>query len=108
VVLKLPEFPPVAMAVQLPPLEVEALDDELLLEELLEELLDELVELVEPVVEELELLLEEDEPPLEPLIVPAEAVSVTLSSRAPSSRRSIRRLCAPAPRFAKVAGVMAA
>jgi hypothetical protein len=55
VVLKLPEFPPVAIVVQLPP-PVLLLEDELELE-----LLEELVELVEPVVEldeldELELL----------------------------------------------------
>jgi hypothetical protein len=93
-VLKLPEFPPVAMGVQLPPPELllddELLDDELelldeeleeleLLEELLEELLD----------EELELLL--DEPEL-PLIEPVEAVSVTRSSLAPSSRLTILKV----------------
>jgi hypothetical protein len=55
------------------PLVVELLLDELLLELLLDE-------------EELELL---DEPvPELPLMVPAEAVSVTLSSLDPSSRRS--------------------
>src|SRR5689334_11281427 len=90
------------------------LDEELLLEELLleDELeLDELLleELVEP-VEELELLDDEElellvELVLElPLIEPAEAVRVTLSRRAPSSRRLIRNVCVPAARLLKVAG----
>jgi hypothetical protein len=69
VVLKLPDWPPDLISVQLPPPELELLEeDELELLELLDEL-DELPledELVEPVVEELELeelelLLEEDE-----------------------------------------------
>jgi hypothetical protein len=82
------------------------------------ELLLELDELVEPVVEpvllledELELLLELElleEPELPPVIVPAEAVRVTRSSLAPSSRRSIRKVCEPAPRLPKIAGVMLA
>jgi hypothetical protein len=78
---------------------------ELLLEEELEELLDD--ELEAPLEElllddELELVVE-----LElPLIVPAEAVRVTRSSLAPSSRLTIRRVCAPAARLLKVAGVI--
>jgi hypothetical protein len=90
-------------------LELDELLDEELLELLLEELLvellldEELDELVIPLLEEeLELLLDElvepvveldelEEPPLElPLIDPAEAVRVTRSRRAPSSRRLIR------------------
>jgi hypothetical protein len=74
-------------------------DEELELEELLldeEELLeDELLD------EELELVVE-----LLPLIEPAEAVKVTRSSLAPSSRRRIRSVCAPAARLLKVAGVI--
>jgi hypothetical protein len=63
---------------------LEELDDELELLVLEEELLDELED-------ELELLeLDELELPPSPLIVPAEAVSVTRSSRAPSSRLEIR------------------
>lgn len=89
--LKLPD-PPVTVT-QLPPPELELLlddeleleellDDELLLEEELELLDDEL--LLDEELDELELLDE-----LEPaLIWPAEAVNVTLSSFAPSSRRS--------------------
>jgi hypothetical protein len=70
-----------------------------LLDEELELLLDELVELVEPVVEVVE-LDELEEPPLElPLIEPAEAVKVTRSSRAPSSRRLMRSVCVPAARL---------
>jgi hypothetical protein len=121
--LKLPEFPPVAIAVQVPPPEDELLElllDEELLElddeelELLEELL--LLELLEELEEELlldelddELELLEDEElleelePLEPVIVPAEAVSVTRSSFAPSSRRSILRVCEPTARLLNVA-----
>jgi len=75
-------------------------DEELLLEELLldeDELLEELLE-----DEELELL---DEPEL-PSIAPEETVRVTLSSRAPSSRLTIRSVCAPAARLLKVAGVI--
>jgi 8-oxo-dGTP pyrophosphatase MutT (NUDIX family) len=98
--LKLPELPPVAIVVQLPPPE---LDDELLLVEPvveLELLLDEelLDELVEPVVEldELELLeldeLELLEVPPPPPIVPADGVNVTRSSREPSSRLLIRNV----------------
>ena len=89
--------------------------DELLLEELdedeleLEELLldDELLELddEELLLDDEELLLE-DELELEPLIEPAETVRVTRSSRAPSSRRTIRKVCAPAERLLKVAGVI--
>jgi hypothetical protein len=69
-------------------LELDELDElELLLE--LDELLDEEEEeLLELVVPEDELELEEELEP--PLIEPAEAVSVTRSSRAPSSRLLIR------------------
>jgi hypothetical protein len=66
---------------------LEELDDELELLALEVELLDELedeLELLE--LDELELL----ELPPSPLIVPAEAVNVTRSSRAPSSRLEIR------------------
>jgi hypothetical protein len=80
------------------PLEV----DELLLEvELPEELL----------VEELEVLVEEllEEELLEPSpIEPAEAVRITQSSLEPSSRRTMRSVCAPAARLLKVAGVSVA
>jgi hypothetical protein len=79
--------------------------EELLLEEL-ELVEDEELELDELLLEELELdeeLLELDEP--EALIEPAEATRVTLSSLAPSSRRTIRSVCAPADRLLKVAGV---
>jgi hypothetical protein len=83
---------------------------ELLLEEELELLLE-----VAPEEEELEeLLLEEelellelelvDEPLL--LIEPVEAVRVTRSSLAPSSRLTIRSVCVPAARPVKVAGVI--
>jgi hypothetical protein len=69
---------------------VELLLDEELLELLLEdEELDELDEL----------LLDDETPP----IVPVEAVSVTRSSREPSSRRTIRSVCEPAARLLKVA-----
>ena len=110
VVLKFPELPPVATGVQLPPPELELLE----LEELDELLLDDELELEEDKPEELELLDDElelldeelllDEGP--PLIVPMEAVSVTLSSLAPSSRLSIRNVCEPAARLLKVAGVI--
>lgn len=74
---------------------------ELELEELLEELEllleDELLEL-----DELELLLDEFEPSS---IVPADAVNVTASSAAPSSRLSILKVCAPAARLLNVARV---
>jgi hypothetical protein len=90
------ELDELLLELELAPLE---LDDELDELELLE-----LEELVEPVVElelleeeleldELELLLDDEleEPPLElPPIEPAEAVRVTRSRRAPSSRRLIR------------------
>jgi hypothetical protein len=80
---------------------LEELDDELLeLEELEELLLDE--ELEDELDEEL-LLDEELELGAMPLIVPTEAVRVTLSSRAPSSRRTIRSVCKPAARLLKVA-----
>jgi hypothetical protein len=101
-VLKLPELPPVAIGVQLAPPELlldELLEDELLDEEL-EPLLEELEELL--LDDELELLDEELEPPL---IVPPEAVSVTRSSLAPSSLRSILKVCEPAARLLNVAGV---
>jgi hypothetical protein len=93
--LKLPELPPVAIGVQVPPPEL-LLDEELeelelllLDEELeLEELLDDVPELEDELLDdELELLL--DEPPELP-IEPVEAVNVTRSSREPSSRRLIR------------------
>jgi hypothetical protein len=91
--LKLPELPPVAIAVQVPPELEELLELELLLDELppLEDelLLDDEEELLEDDELELEELVELDEPlPLS--IVPAEAVSVILSSLAPSSRLRIR------------------
>jgi hypothetical protein len=103
VVLKLPDCPPVAIAVQLPPPEV--LDEELELDEL--ELLDDVLEddelelppEDEELEDELELLELLDEPPELPLIVPAEAVSVTRSSLEPSSRRRIRKVCVPADRL---------
>jgi hypothetical protein len=97
--------------------ELEELDELLLeleeLEELEDALLDELLleldELVVPLLEEelelleLEELLDDDEleePPLElPPIEPAEAVRVTRSSRAPSSRRLMRSVCVPAARL---------
>jgi hypothetical protein len=97
-------------------LEDDELDEELeLLEELLldeddeelleDELLDEL-ELEAPELDD-ELELEELDVVLElPLIEPVEAVSVTRSSLAPSSRLTIRRVCAPAARLLKVAGVI--
>jgi hypothetical protein len=81
-----PEFSPLP--------ELEELEVELLLEEL-ELLLDELLE-----DELLDELLLDDETPL---IVPVEAVSVTRSSREPSSRRTIRSVCEPAARLLKVA-----
>ena len=84
--------------------ELDVLEDELV-EELLE--LDELAPLDEELLLEDELLelvvLDEL-----PLIEPAEAVKVTRSSLAPSSRRTIRSVCAPAARLLKVAGVMVA
>jgi hypothetical protein len=54
VVLKLPELPPAAIGVQLPP------PDELLLEELLDELEDELELLLEELLELLDELLEDE------------------------------------------------
>jgi hypothetical protein len=77
------------------------LDDELELLLELDELLldDELLELLEDELLELEELVP-------PLNTPAEAVKVTRSSLAPSSRRSIRSVCEPAARLLKVAGVM--
>jgi hypothetical protein len=106
-VLKLPDWPPVLMSVQLPPPELELLElleeelDELLDEELLL-LLDEL--LLDELDEELLELLDELEPPL--LIEPVDAVRVTLSSFAPSSRRSIRSVWEPAARPLKAIGAM--
>jgi hypothetical protein len=80
-----------------PELEEELLlDDELVAPELEEELL--LDDELELAVVELEL----------PLIVPAEAVRVTRSSLAPSSRLRILKVCAPAARLLKVAGVIVA
>jgi len=74
--------------------------DELLLEELDEdELLDELELLLD------DELLELDELEAE-TIEPAEAVRVTLSNLAPSSRLEIRNVWLPADRLLKVAGVM--
>ena len=97
--------------------EEELLELELLLDEE-EELLDELEELLldeeleEPLVDELEELLDEELElevvELLPLIEPAEAVRVTRSSRAPSSRLTIRSVCEPAARLLKVAGVRVA
>jgi hypothetical protein len=80
------------------PEELELLEDEeLLLDEELEELLEEDEELEELLLdeellelEELEVLLLDDELELPPLIEPVEAVRVTLSSLAPSSRLLIR------------------
>jgi hypothetical protein len=70
-------------------------DEELVLDEELEELLDEDEELEEllldeELLDEVEELLELEELELLPLIEPAEAVSVTRSSLAPSSRLLIR------------------
>jgi hypothetical protein len=65
-------------------------------------MLQQLCELQPP--EELEL----DEELLEPPIEPVEAVRVTRSSLAPSSRLRIRSVCAPAARLLKVAGVIVA
>jgi hypothetical protein len=76
--------------------------DELLLDEELDELELDAPELEDELLEELELDVVE----LEPLIEPAEAVKVTRSSLAPSSRLTIRRVCAPAARLLKVAGVI--
>ena len=93
--------------------ELEELLLELLLDDELELLLeDELLEVMP--LEELELLLDDELLELDelevveelPLIEPAEAVRVTRSSRAPSSRRTIRSVCVPAARLLKVAGVM--
>ena len=92
----------------MPPVVLELLLEEELLEEdeLLDEELDELDELEAPLEE---LLLDEDEdellvpPPV--VIAPAEAVSVTRSSFAPSSRRSMRKVCDPAFKPLNVAGV---
>jgi hypothetical protein len=78
------------------------LEEELLLEPVLEDELDELLD-----DEELELLVELVVLEL-PLIEPAEAVRVTRSSLAPSSRRLMRRVCVPADRLLKVAGVSVA
>jgi hypothetical protein len=82
------------------------LDDEELLElEELDELLldeDELLELedvLDVLLEELELVL------LDPLIEPVDAVSVTRSIRAPSSRRCSRKVCEPAARLLNVVRV---
>jgi hypothetical protein len=117
-----PVFEGVAVQLTAPPLDdvdEELLLDELELEELLldedELLLDDELELLEELDEDelLEELLLEDElleldeelEPEEPLIEPADAVKVTRSSLAPSSRRTIRSVCAPAERLLKVAGV---
>jgi hypothetical protein len=40
-----------------------------------------------------------------PLIVPAEAVKLTRSNCAPSSRRSMRSVCEPADKLLNVAGL---
>ena len=95
------------------PVEVEVeveLVDELVLLEAPEVLVLE-VELVllepEVLVLDVELVLDEELELLEPPpIVPAEAVSVTRSSLAPSSRRTIRSVCAPAATLLNVAGVI--
>ena len=89
---------------QVPPL-LELLDELELLEELLELLLDEELEELEFEAPELEDELEELLVP-PPLIAPAEAVRVTRSILAPSSRRRIRSVWAPAARLLKVAGAM--
>jgi hypothetical protein len=78
----------------------ELLEDEELEELLLDEELDELLE------DELELLeLDELLLVLPPLIEPAAVLNTTDSSFAPSSRRRIRRVWAPAARLVKVATV---
>jgi CHASE3 domain sensor protein len=87
-------------------------EEELELEELLDDELDELELLLEDdeelddELDELELL--ELEPLEEPLIDPAEAVSVTRSILDPSSRRRMRSVWEPAARLLKVAGVRVA
>jgi hypothetical protein len=81
-------------------LEDEELEDELELEELLLEDELELLELEELLDEELEL---EELELVRPLIEPADAVSVTRSIRAPSSRRTIRSVCVPAARLLNIA-----
>jgi hypothetical protein len=78
---------------------------ELLEDEELEELLLEELELEVPELDEDEELLELEELEL-PLIEPAEAVNVTLSSLAPSSRLTILKVWEPAARLLKVAGVI--
>ncbi len=111
-------WPPLVLVV-VELLEDELLDEleELLLEELVEllledevELLLELDELEVPLLEdELELLLELELLEVPPrMIVPAEGVSVTRSSRAPSSRRLIRSVCVPAARLLKTGSVRVA
>lgn len=114
--------PEIAVAVRVPegatpqavPEELELLlEDELevLLDEEELELEDELEELLldEVLVLLLELLLDEElELEDEPLIVPAEAVRVMRSRRAPSSRLTMRSVCVPAARLLKVAGAMVA
>jgi hypothetical protein len=103
--------PETLRGIRVPPVVEELLDEELLEELLLEdEELDEEL-LLEEELDELELEDEElDDELLElevaPLIVPAEAVSVTRSSLAPSSRRTILKVCVPADRLLKVAGVI--
>jgi hypothetical protein len=100
--------------VELPVVELLLEDEELLLDEVLELLDEEL--LLDEVLPVLELLLEEE---LElllvelvvlelPLIEPVEAVRVTRSRRAPSSRRLMRSVWLPAARLLKVAGVIVA
>jgi hypothetical protein len=88
--------PPVPLEDELELLEDEdvepLLDEELLLDEL-EELDEELLELDEDeLLEDDELLLELEELEVPPSIVPAEAVNVTRSSLAPSSRLTILKV----------------
>jgi hypothetical protein len=80
---------------------LEELDELLLEDELLDDEEDEVPLEEELLDDELELVVE-----LEPLIEPAEAVRVTRSSLEPSSRLTILRVCAPAARLLKVAGVI--
>jgi hypothetical protein len=122
VVLKLPEFPPVAIAAQLPPLELEELL-ELLLDELEDEELVELppeldeLEVVDDMPEELELLLEvqltkalldDAEEALEPWALGAVNVRVSLSALLPNSLMAVtaRTYCSPPTRFLTVAEVV--
>jgi hypothetical protein len=90
--------------IRVPPVEeLLELDDDEELDELLDELellLEDELELEELLDEELEL---EELELVRPLIEPADAVSVTRSIRAPSSRRTIRSVCVPAARLLNIA-----